>query len=92
MRLKQTNTLSDGRLLFAYWANNRGRGDNNCTLVIVDANTARPDYSKSVCQGNGFNCGDNWIRTSSWAGDVNVSKRVCEYLDIKKNDIVMGTN
>ena len=49
MRLKQINKLNNGKLLFAYWANNRGRGDNNCTLVVVPANTIRPAKSKSLC-------------------------------------------
>lgn len=74
MRLNKISTLSNGNLLFAYWAN--GRGSNNCTLQIVPAGTERPAYSRMT---------KNVIaekRTSSWGGNVNMSKSVCSYLGI----------
>lgn len=81
MRLNKINKLSNGNQLFAYWANNRGRGSNNCTLLVVPAGVVRPAYSRMT---------ENVIAkttTSSWQGSVNLSKSVCEKLGINKEDI-----
>jgi len=82
MRLKSVNHLSDGNLLLAWWANNKGRGSDNCTLAVVSKGTERATYSKdqdSVIKST---------RTSSWAGNVNYSKSVQQRLgllvDIKR--------
>ena len=83
MMLKKTTKLTNGNLMFAYWANNRGRGRDNCTLQIVPAGTTRAPYSRLnktvICS----------TRTSSWNGHVNLSERVCAELGIKKTDIVI---
>ncbi len=87
MRLNHTNTLPGNKWLFAYWANNRGRGRNNCTLLVVPANSERPAYSRDVigCYAK--------TRTSSWTGDVNVSKFVLAKLGIaQKTDIIIGVD
>ena len=70
MRLNKETTLSDGRKLCAWWANNSGRGSNNCTLVVVPGTTERAAYSRQQS--------DVIARTttSSWRGDVNLSRAV----------------
>jgi hypothetical protein len=87
MRLNKINKLSDGRQLFAYWANNAGRGDDNCTLVVVPAGTNRTPTSKPLCSGNFYSTEKNWMRTSSWKGNVNLSHAICKFLGFKKSDI-----
>lgn len=82
MKLNKINNLKNGNQLFAYWANNKGRGSNNCTLLVVPANEPRPNFSDSV---------QNVIsktRTSSWRGLVNLSKSVCDTLGISKQDLI----
>ena len=37
MRIKAETPLKNGRKLLAWWANNCGRGSDNCTLAVVDA-------------------------------------------------------
>lgn len=81
MELNKITALINGNQLFAYWANNRGRGSNNCTLLIVPAGVKRTFFSRDV---------KNVIaktRTSSWRGLVNMSKSVCNQLGITKNDL-----
>ena len=83
MKLKKITKLKNGNLLFAYWANNKGRGTDNCTLLVVPANESRPRFSRDV---------KNIIsktRTSSWRGLVNLSIKVCNELGISlKQDLV----
>jgi hypothetical protein len=82
MRLKKINQLKNGNLLFAFWANNAGRGSDNCTLQLVPAGTIRQDYSRNT---------ENVlieIRTGSWRGDVNLSRKVLKFLEIQKSDII----
>lgn len=91
MRLAQSNKLTGNKVLFAYWANNRGRGNSNCTLIVVPAGTERSSISKSLCEAIDNDKIDGvWIRTSSWKGDVNVSLDVCKRLGIEKSDITKG--
>jgi len=81
MRLDKITALKNGNQLFAYWANNRGRGSNNCTLLVVPANEQRPIFSRDV---------KNIIantRTSSWRGHVNLSAAVCNELGITKQEL-----
>lgn len=81
MKLNKTNGLKNGNQLFVYWANNRGRGSDNCTLVVVPAGENRPSFSRDV---------KNVIsktRTSSWKGLVNFSRSVCDRLMITKMDL-----
>lgn len=82
MKLNKITNLKNGNKLFAYWANNCGRGSDNCTLLVVPANEPRPNFSRDV---------KNVIaktRTSSWKGNVNLSVAVCKLLGITKNDLV----
>lgn len=83
MRLKKITKLKNGNLLFAFWANNRGRENSNCTLQVVPAGTPRPERS-ALTEGV-----ITQTRTSSWRGDVNVSMRVCDELDIERDDIML---
>ncbi len=78
MRLEKETILKNGKKLLAYWANNKGRGRNNCTLIIVDRDYPRP--AKSVDVEEYF----SQTQTSSWAGNVNLSKRVLNILGIDK--------
>ena len=76
MRLQKETMLKNGKKLLAYWANNAGRGTDNCTLCVVDGSDARPALSKNVeCYAR--------TQTSSWAGNVNLSKRVQRILGIE---------
>ena len=76
MRLSKKTVLSDGRKLCAWWANNRGRGSDNCTLAVVPGTTERAAYSRDQA--------DVIVktRTGSWQGDVNLSRSVRETLGI----------
>ena len=76
MRLNAETTLSDGRKLCAWWANNAGRGRNNCTLAVVPGATERAAYSRQQADVMAT------TRTSSWRGDVNLSRAVRETLGI----------
>jgi hypothetical protein len=81
MKLNKITALKNGNRLFAYWANNRGRGRSNCTLLVVPADEQRNKLSRTV---------KNVIaetRTSSWRGLVNMSKAVCNRLGIEKQDL-----
>jgi len=70
------NKLENGNLLLAWWANNKGRGKDNCTLMVVPDGTKRASLSRD--QKNVL----TQTRTSSWRGSVNLSKRVCDDLGI----------
>ena len=86
MKLNKITALKNGNQLFAYWANNRGRGSNNCTLLVVPSNEPRPNFSRDV---------KNVIaetRTSSWRGLVNLSVAVCNELGISKQDLCAWTD
>jgi len=82
MRLKKINKLKNGNLLFAFWANNRGRGNDNCTLQVVS-----PETERNFCSRLTKNV-LNQTRTLSWRGDVNLSKAICHELSIEKCDIL----
>lgn len=76
MRLTNETTLSDGRKLCAWWANNRGRGRNNCTLAVVPGTAERAACSRHQADVIAS------TTTSSWRGDVNLSRAVRETLGI----------
>ena len=82
MYLDKINKLKNGNLLFVYYANNKGRGTDNCTLVVAKSGTTRTPRSHQV---NGTIA---TTRNSSWALDINVSKKVCGLLGIEKSDIL----
>ena len=70
--------IGDEKLLFFY-ANNRGRGDNNCTVYRVPADT--PRFANTREQ----DADDTYLActtTSSWRGFVNLSHRVLEDLGL----------
>ena len=48
MKLRKINQLRNGNVLFAYMANNKGRGRDNCTLVVVPGGTIRPRMAQLV--------------------------------------------
>ena len=81
MHLLAETTLRDGRKLLAWWANNKGRGRDNCTLAVVDADTPRAEYSRNQANVQAM------TRTSSWGGDVNLSRRVMAILGIEVSEI-----
>jgi len=83
MRLRKETALTDGRKLLAYWANNAGRGTDNCTLIVVDGNFSRPARSAMVLGSDRYAT----ERTSSWSGDVNMSKSVIARLGITKQQL-----
>ncbi len=78
MYLQPSTTLNDGRKLLAWWANNKGRGRDNCTLAVVPGSTSRAATSRRQADI------ETTTRTSSWGGDVNLSRAVCEELGIVK--------
>jgi hypothetical protein len=78
MKINKINVLPDGRILMAWFANNAGRGSDNCTLAVVAAGTPRATYSRN--QTNVVAS----TRTSSWAGKVNFSARVRNILGIEQ--------
>ena len=82
MYLKNTVPLADDRVLYAYWANNKGRGRNNCTLIVCPKSQPRTPFS------SGIKNYDSKTRTSSWQGDVNLSQRILGELNLKKEDLI----
>jgi hypothetical protein len=74
--------LGFGKTFLHFWyANNRGRGGNNVT-IIKSSNKNRSALSKD--QKNKLSI----IKTSAWRGNVNFSKRVIRLLNyIPENQI-----
>jgi len=70
----KTVKIDDGYLHFWY-ANNKGRGDDNCTIIFSD-NPERASMSRNQKDIIAK------TRTSSWNGHVNFSKRVRAFLGI----------
>jgi hypothetical protein len=85
MYLSKTNemVIGKGRKMVWYFANNKGRGDSNCTIFIVDEATERQGCVKEQKRFEFFAS----TRTSSWAGNINLSKRVKANLGIADVDI-----
>ena len=81
-QIEKSNTLKNGNLLFAFFANNAGRGSDNCTLMVVKSGTKRGYNTRS--QKNVI----SECRTSAWRGNVNFSKNVAANLGISKSDVV----
>ena len=81
MELSKITPLKNGLQLFVYWSNNKGRGKDNCTLIVVPDNEIRPQFSRDV---------KNVIsktKTSSWRTNVNLSNDVCNRLGITKQHL-----
>jgi hypothetical protein len=64
----KTMDLGNGEFLHFWYANNRGRGTNNCTII----RTTAPRAYCSKKQENIIAI----VKTSAWAGNVNFSKSV----------------
>ncbi len=63
-----TVKLDNGEYLHFWYANNRGRGSDNCTII----RTRAPRADLSANQAGVIES----VRTSSWNGNVNFSKRI----------------
>jgi len=70
MKIEKQQTLENGNQLFAFFANNKGRGEDNCTLMVVAPGHPRADYTRNQTGVI------SETRTSSWRGKVNFSKKV----------------
>jgi len=82
MYLRNTVQLRDGRVLYVYWANNKGRGRNNCTLIVCPKSQPRTPFS------DGIKTYDAKTQTASWLSNVNLSKRVLSELGLQEEDLV----
>lgn len=69
----KTVRLADNDYLHFWYANNRGRGSSNCTIV-------RSEYEDRAA--NADRQPGRRTFTSSWAGNVNFSKRVRQALGL----------
>jgi len=69
--------LIDSKLVF-YYANNRGRGDNNVTIYRIRNNIDRVGN----CQNQELLPFIAKTQTSGWSGNVNFSKRVMQNLGV----------
>ena len=72
----KTVDIGNGEYLHFWYANNKGRGDNNCT-IIRSRTSVRAALSRNQ---------DEVIAstlTSSWAGNVNFSAAVRRYLGLE---------
>lgn len=67
--------LENGLYLCFWYANNAGRGDDNCTIILTDSDERS---AKSKDQHNVI----AMVRTSSWNGNVNFSKYVQKQLGL----------
>ena len=83
MYIDKEMDLKNGKKLIAYWANNRGRGRNNCTLYVVEKGTKRAGNCKLQNKIDYF----TRYSTSSWRGNVNLSRRICKKLEINVTDL-----
>ena len=81
MRLRNETLLTNNQKLCAWWANNRGRGGNNCTLAVVTG-----DAPRAACFRLQTNVA-TWTRVSSWAGNVNFSRRVAALLGLDYDEV-----
>ena len=86
MRLKTESILSDARVLMTFFANNKGRGKNNCTLIITEPGITKPRRGCHISEISWANI-DKITKTSAWRGDINISERVCKDLGITKKEI-----
>lgn len=74
----KTVNLENGLFLHFYYANNKGRGADNCS-IIKTTNPQRLGNEKSQINDDGTISN---TRTSSWAGNVNFSNAVQEKLGL----------
>ncbi len=65
----QTNKLENGNFLHFWYANNKNRGNNNCTIILSSSKT-RATFSRNQSDVIAS------TKTSSWKGIVNFSESV----------------
>lgn len=82
MHLKTIEQLNNGKQLFIFYANDKGRGKNNCTIQLVDKNQKRKLTAKDTTIVL------KEVYTSSWKGDINFSKNVQKLLGIRDIDLM----
>lgn len=70
----KTVELEDGSFLHFWYANNAGRGDNNCTIIRSTEPRAVVSAKQTSVIATAL--------TSSWKGNVNFSKHVQECLGL----------
>lgn len=70
----KTVELADGTKLHFWYANNKGQGRTNCTII----RSSSPRAAVSAKQENVI----AYVKTSHWAGQVNFSKHVQECLGL----------
>ena len=66
--------LGNGEYLYFWYANNGGRGTDNCTIIRTTDERAHVSARQTGIIAS--------TRTSAWAGTVNFSKRVRESLGV----------
>jgi hypothetical protein len=66
--------LGNGESLYFWYANNAGRGDNNCTIIRSTSERAKVSAKQENVLAKAL--------TSSWAGNVNFSKSVQQALGL----------
>lgn len=64
----KTVELADGTFLHFWYANNAGRGDNNCTIIRSTEPRAAVSAKQTGIIATAL--------TSSWRGNVNFSKEI----------------
>jgi hypothetical protein len=64
----QSMKLDDGSFLYFWYANNKGRGSDNCTIIRSTAPRAAVSAKQTDVIAS--------TRTSAWHGHVNFSKAV----------------
>lgn len=70
----KTIELKGGDKIHFWYANNKGRGSNNCTII-----RSRDDRAVTSAKQTGV---FSKTQTSSWAGHVNFSKHIQSQLGI----------
>ncbi len=72
--------LNNDTEIHLHYANNKGRGDNNCTLTLVESGTIRQQYTRQ------YETYIDRTKTSAWNGHPNLSRRVLGKINISKSE------
>ena len=75
--------ITNGRVLHAHFANNRGRGNSNCTLTLCKESTRRPDYTRQYQEADIL----SQTTTSAWRGKINLSTFTLDRLGLNHTDL-----
>jgi hypothetical protein len=78
--IKRLRLDTTGDFLYFWYANNKGRGRNNCT-IIRSKSSIRAEYSKNQTEVT------HKIMTSAWAGLPNMSNNVLDILEIEREEV-----